>query len=410
MKLRLTTIASRISLLFSLCWTSLAFAEPILNGLATHTNFGKDQFIAALYCESPSDDARTVLLDTRDKAMELRVVVDQLYPRHFRRMWIESMAINAGSAELEKHAQAMANFSNMLQVKLRVGDIFRIERKAATGVRILVDGHLLGVIPDPHFFDLLLRTWIGPVPLSTQLKNGLLANGNPDEDLRRLYNTTRPSPERILAISSALSDKAKEDTAATNAPTPAETSNGETVTPAKPAVAGVEPTPPASDTTDKTDTPKTEPTPTAPTTAAVAAVPAAPVKPVVAAVKPGLVSEKDLFEQDSILDEEPEELITAETLLAQQLYISKLTRWTGGFVEYPRRAQRTGQEGTVRLTITINRDGEVKDVSYEDQTEYKLLNQAAYKAVKKASPFPAMPPTISGDSYVFSVPVTFRLQ
>lgn len=424
MKSIVAKIAGILSLTLGLTWPICAMAELKLNGLATHTNYGKDQFIAAIYCQTPTSDARALLLDSGDKVMEIRVVAEQLYSHRFKRMWIESMAINSGSLELEKHAQNMVDFASMLRVKLRAGDIFRIERNLETGVRVLVDGNEVGLIADPKFFDLLLRTWIGPVPLSTQFKNQLLSSGQIDENTRRVFYATMPSPERIMAITTALNESAvaeaaTDTTAAATAATAAATTSTSAATSAAATIATPSATGTAS-TQTQSDQPATEPpVDEAPAPAEATQVAASkpsdkPTKPAnppttVAAVSPGLVTEEDLFE-DSILDDEPAETITAESLLNQQLYISKLTRWTGGFVEYPRRALRNEQEGTVRLAVTVNRDGKVVDVIIEEESSHTLLNKAAAEAVKKASPYPAMPATIAGESFAFTVPVTFRLE
>lgn len=390
MKLRTRTILKSLLSLALVAWALTARADLQLSGMAIHANFGQNQFIAAVYCESPTTDARQLLLQGGNKAMELRVLAEQLYPRRFKRMWIEGMAINSAPQELEKHAENMAQFSQMLKVKLRVGDNLRIEKNDA-GLRILVDGHLLGSISDPSFFDLLLRTWVGPVPLSTSFKNDLLAGGEISGDLTRLYIATIPLPERIRAITAALAEaSAEQDEPAETrvaAGTVANDSDPELATTGGDA-AELTTSPDASEGQDEAEGSES----TASTKG------------------PGLVSEADLFENDSILDDDDEEALTAEALLDQQLYISKLTRWTSGYTEYPRRALRNEYEGTVRLLVVIDRSGKVVEVQIEESSSHKLLDDAALKAVKRASPYPAVPASISEDTFAFSVPVVFRIR
>lgn len=393
MKLRTRTILKSLLSLTLAVWALTARADLQLNGMAIHTNFGQHQFIAAVYCQNPTTDARQLLLQSGNKAMELRVLAEQLYPRRFKRMWIEGMAINSAPQELEKHAENMAQFSQMLKVKLRVGDNLRIEKNDAE-LRILVDGHLLGSISDPSFFDLLLRTWVGPVPLSTSFKNDLLAGGEVAADLTRLYLATIPLPERIRAITAALAEASAEQ--GEPAETAVASGTGDTVAdgtdPELATTDGDEAalasSPDGSEGQDQTGGSES----TAPTEG------------------PGLVSEADLFEDDSILDDDDEEALTAEALLDQQLYISKLTRWTSGYTEYPRRALRNEYEGTVRLLVVIDRSGKVIEVQIEESSSHKLLDDAALKAVKKASPYPAVPASISEETFAFSVPVAFRIR
>ncbi len=409
-------LARTFALLLCASWATHCWAELTLNGIATHTNYGQDQFIAAIYCESPTSDARTLLLDEGQKALELRVVVEQLHARRFKRMWVESIAINAGSLELENQAENMAKFANMLKVKLRVGDIFRVERDPESGVKVLLDGHELGTISDPRFFDLLLRTWVGPVPLSTQFKKDLLAAGEVNDDQRRIFYATKPSPSRVLAITNALN---RATAAAVSSPPSATTDE--------------EPAPPPSSEDEPSVETAAVPAATAAMEAAAtsspAAIPENAIPGEIAGPPPspsteeetatteeealanttGLVGEESLFEDDDILGDDSES-VTAESLLNEQLYISKLTRWTGSFVEYPRKALRSNYEGTVRLMVTIDRQGEVQSIEYEEETPHKSLNQSAYKAVEKASPYPAVPNTIKSDTFSFSIPIAFRLQ
>jgi len=401
-------ITATLGLAFLFTWVSPAFADLKLNGMAMHTNLGQDQFLAAVYCENPTNDARKLLLDSGDKAMELRIVADQLLPRRFKRMWIESMAINSSPAELEKQAQNMAEFSNLLKVKLRAGDIMRVER-VNNKVTVKVDNQVVGSIADPAFFDMLLRAWVGPVPLATSFKQSLLAGGNVGSDTRAKFAAITPSTQRVKSIASALLaasliSKDSDKDAADENKAPEKSKEPE---PKKEVAAKKEPTKPKEEPAKKPVKVATTPPPKTPA----AKTTSKEKKTVdVAMATPGLLKEDDLFKEESILDEDEGEVLTAEALLNQQLYISKLARWTSGFVEYPRRALRSQQEGTVRLMVSINRAGKVVDVRYEEESNHKTLNNAALDAVKKASPYPSMPSSITGETFAFTVPVVFKLQ
>ena len=161
-------------------------AAPQLNGMAVHNELSEDQFIAAVYSETLTKDAKTLLLKNEDKVMELHVLAPTLYARRFKRLWIEGIAINAGDTDLKNHAQNLADFSNWLRIKLKAGDILKIERLTGKGTKLSINNSVLGTIADDHFFDLLLRTWIGPVPLSTDFKLNLLAGGEVSDELRQL--------------------------------------------------------------------------------------------------------------------------------------------------------------------------------------------------------------------------------
>lgn len=382
---------NKILATFLLCFTAglslNSMALPQLNGISIYSELGREQFIAAVYTDTVTSDARTLILAQEEKAIEVRVL-QKIYSRRFNRMWVEGIAINAGSREMTEQAQNLADFSNYMRIKLRPGDILRIERQPKEGTIIFVNGTQLGLIKDPSFFDLLLRTWIGPVPLSSDFKSELLAAGKvPDEHFER-YRSVRPSKERVAAVAAALAPEALDvSQASATSTTPQSSSSSAQIAQVSSSAAK-----------------------TSSSQATVAAASASSEAPVVEPVI-GIVSEDELFSDEEIFDDEQSDFtFTAESLLSEQLYISKLTRWTGNYVKYPKFAIRNEQQGTVRLTVTIARSGKVMDVQFMEKSRYEQLNKAASRAVKGASPYPAVPDEIKGETFVFTVPVVFRLQ
>lgn len=376
-------------------------ATPRLNGMAVHTQLGKEQFIAAVFTETPTTVARELLTAEEDKVMELRVLADNLYARSFQRMWIEGIAINAGAAEMEKHAQHLADFSNLLRIKLTTGDVLRIEKLTQQQeTRVTLNGYLLGAIGDARFFDLLLRTWAGPVPLSSDFKEGLLAGGKVTPELLGRFNSITPSAERVAEVTAALrtpTPPIRPDKDLSSANDPVSTPGG---APTTGATAGE-----ATATKNPVAVGLPEESPGAGPKAELPAAPPTPPQP------EELPTADTLFNDEAIFDDEDKEAysFTAENLLSEQIYISKLTRWTSNFVKYPRAALRNQQEGTVRITVTLRRDGRIKDVQVLEKSEHDTLNKAATRAVKSASPYPAVPEEIPGEQFLFTVPVVFKL-
>lgn len=369
-------------------------AAPRLNGMALHVQLSEEQFIAALYSDTLSSDARDLMLKDEDKAMELRILADNLFARRFQRMWIEGIAINAGTAEMEKNAEHLASFSNSLKIRMIRGDILRIERLTAGNVtNVHLNNQLIDTIPDARFFDLLLRTWLGPVPLSSNFKDALLAAGNVDAELASRFSQITPSSARVAEVSALSQPKPATEPSATRL----DSSSGPVVATTPPTAGTTAPTP-------------TDSAPAEPTDESLANNTSQPTQPTPEPEQ--LVTEANLFENEAIFeDEEDNEAysFTAENLLSEQIYIAKLTKWTGNFVTYPRGALRNQQQGTVRLTVTLARDGRVKDVQILEKSEYDTLNKAATRAVKSASPYPAVPDAITGEQFLFTVPVVFRL-
>jgi len=355
-------------------------AEPQLNGMAVHSQLSKEQFIAAVYAETPTSVARDLLTAENNKVMELRVLEENLFARRFQRMWIEGIAINAGTMEMEKFAQPLADFSNLLRLKLTTGDTLRIERlEQEKMTRVSLNGQVLGTIGNARFFDLLLRTWVGPVPLSSEFKDSLLVAGKVPSDLIARFNSITPSSARVAEVITLLQPPVSRPAE----PRPSVTDTGKPAASESSAPAAEEPT----------------------------AVTVAPTPPPAPPPPEELLTAEALFNDDALLDEEQNGAyaFTAENLLSEQIYIAKLAKWTSNFVKYPRSALRGQQEGTVRLTVTLRRDGRILDVQLLERSEYETLNKAATRAVKSASPYPAVPEEINGEQFLFTVPVVFKL-
>ncbi|MEJ2419259.1 MAG: energy transducer TonB, partial [Exilibacterium sp.] len=112
---------------------------------------------------------------------------------------------------------------------------------------------------------------------------------------------------------------------------------------------------------------------------------------------------------------EAEKKSTTEKLTAKQeetrrRYRSKIWELVLRYLEYPQRAQRRGQEGTVRLSVVIDRSGRIIKLVFLEQSQYHLLNQAVTRAAKRANPFPPVPEELEGGEFNFNMPFTFHVK
>jgi protein TonB len=91
-------------------------------------------------------------------------------------------------------------------------------------------------------------------------------------------------------------------------------------------------------------------------------------------------------------------------------YEQVLAAWLDRHKYYPSTLRRRGIEGEGKLQIRITREGDVLDVTILKAFTHPSLTSIAEDWVKRAEPFPPVPSQISGESYVFAVPVVFRLE
>lgn len=89
-----------------------------------------------------------------------------------------------------------------------------------------------------------------------------------------------------------------------------------------------------------------------------------------------------------------------------QLILDRLDR----LKRYPARARRRGDQGTVILAFTLNRDGSLKHYEIRQSSGSKALDLEVKKLIRRAAPFPAIPGNISRDQLELSVPISFTLQ
>jgi protein TonB len=366
---------------------AFAQAAPLLNGISVHQELGNEQFIGALYSDILSDNADTLVSSPVAKRMELKVVsAEGLAVRRFSRMWIEGMAINNNSNLLTAQADNMVRFDGLLKGRLQKNDHVVFSMTPGEGVSITINDVLLDNIADDQFFQLLLSTWIGRVPLSSSYKSDLLKMGDVAANLRTRYEGIRPDPARSREI------------AAWNNPEPAASSSSSSAV-AVVARSSAAPLPPA-----RVELPAlaAQPAPVVSSQAASSEAPALP--PQMAVASPAATDEED----DD--DDEVQPALTAESLLARQFYVSDMLKKIRSSVRYPRRAQERNQEGGVRISITVDQQGSIRSMSWIEESRYDLLNKEAWEAVQRAAPFPPIPASMNVQSFQFSAPITFEMR
>lgn len=368
-----------------------AKAAPLLNGLALEQQFNKDRYIAAVYSERLSSNANELLDNGMPRSLQVRVVADNLSARRFRNQWMEGIAINNPGDTLSGQAENMVTFANLFKGRLVAGDQLRVDFNPGNGTTsVSLNNTLLGEINDREFFNTLLRAWIGAVPPSTDFRDSLLSAGQVNSGLLASYESLQPAADRVAQVAQMAESRGENEPEASSAPAP----EPARVAVAKPKVkADIPPPTLASLNTPPAEKPASE----RKQPEAAQQVPAS--RPTARRGAPA----------DDMEDEEDEAPLTADMILARQIYHSKLLRHTFKNLRYPRRAQERGQEGSVRLNVTIDSRGKIMDVTTVQESRHATLNREALEAVERAAPFPSAPSQLKIDKYQFSIPITFRL-
>jgi len=62
------------------------------------------------------------------------------------------------------------------------------------------------------------------------------------------------------------------------------------------------------------------------------------------------------------------------------------------------------------MRVTVARDGRLIDVKVDKSSGFPTIDAAEIETMRKASPFPPLPPDIPGERVVFILPITYQLR
>ena len=79
------------------------------------------------------------------------------------------------------------------------------------------------------------------------------------------------------------------------------------------------------------------------------------------------------------------------------------------YEEYPAVAKRRHWEGTTVVQLRLTPEGKVTDISVVEKSGYDVLDEAAMKMIRNASPLPPPPEGLRGRDHTVLVPIKFRL-
>ena len=455
------------TLTFWLLFTIYVPTEALeLNGLAIHSELDEEKFIAAIYAQTLTSDSVSLVQAIEPKRIEIRFL-NNMSLRQFKRMWVQSISINNSPNFLKENADSLVTFVNSFNLKFENSDIVAIESKSDS-TSIFQNNIKIGQIDSTGIMRLLLNAWIGSVPPSSEFRSSLLSNGDIPSTLLGKYENIKPSSDRQLLVAQAQAkkqvetipetptsqvafkskeppqiidasviekvnvDKTTKKTAIVKQATEAKTTTLAKTTLAKNSTAKIDtPTEKSAPNSQKSNPPKKEFKPTL-SAESYAVLQTANASPTTSDNEESLdtkdASDNKPFDnqnQPTINDSSkpegvlasniiiPDELddftLDTQDLLAEQEYLIALRNWYNKKLRYPRTAMQREQTGSVSLSVTLDRNGEVQDVNIVREARYSALNIEARKAVKRANPFPGIPKNIEGNEYIFTLPVTFAL-
>lgn len=397
--------------------------ELQINGVADFSELRHSYYLAGLYVERPSEDPKTLLESDQRKRLVIKVTTDRWSPRRFSSQWSRSLLINNNGDALNVFGEAVIEFNNLLQGDVVRGDTLEVERQSDDSTEVRLNGVTLMNVARSGFTELILRTWVGARPPSSDFKQQILGQDNSAERTAR-FKALGPSQERVAAIEAWKSgdvELAATDDSETSEQSAESDFDPGLAPPSGDTVAVRATTPRVAATTEPVMDSQPEMSQPVPAVSkpAPAAKPAAPAKPdqkPAPAVVKNAVPDTDQPETDktqvATAEESAEErgLSTEEQQALVELYQNMVVRKILGQVQYPDYALRRGLEGVVQLRVNVDRQGDILEIKEIKSTRYDILNEAGRRAVERVGQFPRVPAALPGSIISVEVPIRFKLR
>lgn len=145
----------------------------VLNGVGVREKFWMDMYAGALYLDSKSGNAKTIIAENEAMAIKLHMVSKMITSDRM----ID--AINEGFENSTKGNTAslkneIERFKGFFKEEIKINDVFDLVHLPSKGVVVYKNGKELGNIKGIAFKKALFGIWLSDNPADTKLKNGML--------------------------------------------------------------------------------------------------------------------------------------------------------------------------------------------------------------------------------------------
>ena len=145
----------------------------VLNGAGIREKFFMDIYIGALYLESRTSAAKTILADTGAASILMHFLHSEVSKDKITDGWIDGLEKNVSPANMQALAPRLAIFNKLFRT-VRKGDVIRIDYLPDSGTQVRINGEWRGTVEGNDFFRALLSIWLGEKPVTKSLRNGML--------------------------------------------------------------------------------------------------------------------------------------------------------------------------------------------------------------------------------------------
>ena len=97
-------------------------------------------------------------------------------------------------------------------------------------------------------------------------------------------------------------------------------------------------------------------------------------------------------------------------LRAEVDYFSLISAHLNRRKTYPTEAKKARQQGVVTVRFSVDRSGNVSNVSIRRSSGYDILDTATLQLVQRVAPLPRMPAAMQRDTVTLSLPIDYSLK
>ena len=162
--------------------------EIKLNGAGTRFKAIFKVYVAGLYVNGKKTSTADVIAASGPRRMTL-VMLREVGNEEFGQSFMAGIQKNSERAELAKLITPLMKFGQMFASVpvLKKGDVITIDWIPNSGTHIQLNNKkIIDVIPEPAFYNVILKIWLGEQPADARLKKQLLGEV---EDTARSINS-----------------------------------------------------------------------------------------------------------------------------------------------------------------------------------------------------------------------------
>lgn len=144
-----------------------------LNGAGIRSKFFFKIYIAELYLEHPSTEAKEILDTVGRKRMTMHILYDKVEKEKLVEGWKDGFTANLSPDQLKALDIKIQQF-NTLFTDVHEGEEIILDYNPEQGTAVQIGGEIKGTVQGADFNRALLSIWLGDEPVGDDLRDALL--------------------------------------------------------------------------------------------------------------------------------------------------------------------------------------------------------------------------------------------